>query len=111
MAISPMNSAAAAYLQPDAIRAGLSRRKMLDKVFVVVGLVLMLACLGILAVLFLDLVIDGSARFGWDFFTNFPSRRAERAPRSHPDEFPQSPVRGVRGGPRQAPLRRHEGVR
>ena len=79
MAISPMNSAAAAYLQPDAIRAGLSRRKMLDRVFVVVGLVLMLACLGILAVLFLDLVIDGSARFGWDFFTSFPSRRAERA--------------------------------
>jgi phosphate transport system permease protein len=74
-----MTSAAAAYLQPDAIRSGLSRRKMLDRVFVIVGLVLMLACLGILAVLFLDLVIDGSARFGWDFFTNFPSRRAERA--------------------------------
>jgi phosphate transport system permease protein len=79
MATNPMNSPAAAYLQPDAIRAGLSRRKMLDQVFVVVGLVLMLACLGILAVLFLDLVIDGSARFGWDFFTNFPSRRAARA--------------------------------
>lgn len=68
-----------AYLNPELIRIGLSRRKMLDQVFVVVGLVLMLACLGILAVLFLDLVIDGSARFGWDFFTNFPSRRAERA--------------------------------
>lgn len=79
MATSPMNSPAAAYLQPDAIRAGLSRRKMLDQVFVILGLVLMLACLGILAVLFLDLVIDGSARFGWDFFTNFPSRRAARA--------------------------------
>lgn len=79
MATPPMNSAAAAYLHPDAIRAGLSRRKMFDQVFVVVGLVLMLACLGILAILFLDLVIDGSARFGWDFFTNFPSRRAERA--------------------------------
>jgi phosphate transport system permease protein len=79
MATPPMNSSAAAYLQPDAIRSGLSRRKMLDRVFVVVGLVLMLACLGILAVLFLDLVIDGSARFGWDFFTSFPSRRAERA--------------------------------
>jgi phosphate transport system permease protein len=74
-----MNSSAAAYLQPDAIRAGLSRRKMLDRVFVVAGLILMLACLGILAVLFLDLVNDGSARFGWDFFTNFPSRHAERA--------------------------------
>jgi phosphate transport system permease protein len=79
MATTPMSSAAAAYLNPEAIRAGLSRRKMLDQVFVVVGLVLMLACLGILAVLFLDLVMDGSARFGWDFFTNFPSRRAERA--------------------------------
>jgi phosphate transport system permease protein len=74
-----MNSPAAAYLQPDAIRAGLSRRKMLDKIFVVLGLILMLACLGILAVLFLDLVVDGSSRFGWDFFTNFPSRHAERA--------------------------------
>ncbi|HEY0683586.1 MAG TPA: phosphate ABC transporter permease PstA [Steroidobacter sp.] len=68
-----------AYLNPELIRQGLSRRKMLDQVFVVVGLILMLACLGILAVLFLDLVIDGSQRFGWDFFTNFPSRRAERA--------------------------------
>ena len=72
-------SAAASYLQPDAIRRGLTRRKLLDKVFVIVGLVLMMACLGILAVLFIDLVIDGSQRFGWDFFTNFPSRRAERA--------------------------------
>ena len=79
MATPAMTSAAAAYLQPDAIRAGLTRRKALDKVFVIVGLILMLACLGILGVLFLDLVIDGSARFGWDFFTNFPSRRAERA--------------------------------
>ena len=67
------------YLNPDSIRTGLSRRKVLDQVFVVLGLILMFACLGILAVLFLDLVIDGSARFGWDFFTNFPSRRAERA--------------------------------
>lgn len=67
------------YLHPDSIRTGLSRRKMLDQVFVIVGLVLMFACLGILAVLFMNLVLDGSERFGWDFFTNFPSRRAERA--------------------------------
>jgi phosphate transport system permease protein len=78
MATTPINGAAA-YLHPDAIRSGLIRRKLFDKVFVLVGLVLMLACLGILAVLFIDLVIDGSQRFGWDFFTNFPSRRAERA--------------------------------
>ncbi|WP_116811309.1 phosphate ABC transporter permease PstA [Steroidobacter cummioxidans] len=67
------------YLKPDSIRTGLSRRKMLDQVFVIVGLVLMFACLGILAILFMNLVMDGSERFGWDFFTNFPSRRAERA--------------------------------
>jgi phosphate transport system permease protein len=79
MATTPMNSGAAPYLHPDAIRSGLIRRKLFDRVFVLVGLVLMLACLGILAVLFIDLVIDGSQRFGWDFFTNFPSRRAERA--------------------------------
>src|SRR5687767_1106464 len=79
MAISPTNSAAAAYLQPEAIRAGLSRRKMLDQVFVAVGLVVMLMCLLILAILFIDLVRDGSACFGWDFFTNFASRRAASA--------------------------------
>ncbi|HEY0943090.1 MAG TPA: phosphate ABC transporter permease PstA [Steroidobacter sp.] len=73
------NSQLPAYLNPDSIRTGLSRRKLLDQVFVLVGLILMLACLGILAVLFLDLVSDGASRFGWDFFTNFPSRRAERA--------------------------------
>jgi phosphate transport system permease protein len=73
------NAGVPAYLSPDSIRTGLSRRKTLDRVFVLVGLILMFACLGILAVLFLDLVIDGSGRFGWDFFTNFPSRRAERA--------------------------------
>jgi phosphate transport system permease protein len=73
------NAPVPSYLNPESIRIGLSRRKMLDQVFVVLGLVLMFACLGILAVLFLNLVIDGSSRFGWDFFTNFPSRRAERA--------------------------------
>jgi phosphate transport system permease protein len=74
-----MATAVPSYLDPEAIRSGLSRRKLMDKVFVLLGLVLMLACLGILAVLFLDLVMDGASRFGWDFFTNFPSRRAERA--------------------------------
>src|SRR5687768_16042991 len=67
------------YLNPESIRTGLSRRKMLDQVFVILGLVLMFACLGILAVLFMNLVLDGSERFGWDFFSNFPSRRAEKA--------------------------------
>ncbi|HVF18442.1 MAG TPA: hypothetical protein VNA21_16085, partial [Steroidobacteraceae bacterium] len=74
-----MSSHIAAYRNVELLREGLSRRKMLDQVFVIVGLIVMLSCLAILAVLFLDLIRDGSARFGWDFFTNFASRRAERA--------------------------------
>jgi phosphate transport system permease protein len=71
--------AIASYLSPEAMRRGLSRRKVFDQVFVLLGLILMIACLSVLAILFIDLVMDGASRFGWDFFTNFPSRRAERA--------------------------------
>lgn len=67
------------YRNVDALREGLSRRKMLDQLFVVIGLVVMLVCLTVLAVLFIDLVRDGAPRFGWDFFTHFASRNAERA--------------------------------
>jgi phosphate transport system permease protein len=69
----------AAVMTLEEIRSGLAWRKNLDKVFVVVGLVILLACLGLLALLFLDLVRDGASRFGWDFLTQFPSRKAERA--------------------------------
>jgi phosphate transport system permease protein len=72
-------SGAAAYLSSEALRRGLSRRKILDQVFVLVGLIVMSACLAVLAILFIDLVRDGAPRFGWEFFTNFASRRAERA--------------------------------
>ena len=69
----------AAVMTLDEIRSGLAWRKNLDKVFVVVGLVILLTCLGLLALLFFDLVRDGASRFGWDFLTQFPSRKAERA--------------------------------
>ena len=68
-----------AQLTLEEIRKGLAWRKQLDKVFVILGLLILLVCLGLLAILFLDLVIDGASRFGWDFFTNYPSRKAERA--------------------------------
>jgi phosphate transport system permease protein len=71
--------AAVAQLTLEDLRAGLGWRKQLDKLFVIVGLLVMIACLAILAILFLDLVRDGASRFGWDFFTSFPSRRAEKA--------------------------------
>jgi hypothetical protein len=54
------NPAMAPFLDPQIVKRGLSRRKMLDQVFVIVGLVVMLVCLAILAVLFIDLVRDGS---------------------------------------------------
>jgi phosphate transport system permease protein len=72
-------NASAAHLSSEALRSGLGRRKLFDKIFVLVGLIVMLACLAILAILFIDLVRDGAARFHWDFFTSFASRRAERA--------------------------------
>jgi phosphate transport system permease protein len=71
--------AATAHLTLEEIRKGLSWRKQLDKAFIVLGLALLFGCLGILAILFFDLVRDGSSRFGWDFFTSFPSRKAENA--------------------------------
>jgi phosphate transport system permease protein len=61
------------------LRAGIAWRKLLDRSFVVVGLLVLLACLGLLALLFADLIRDGASRFGWDFLTSFPSRKAERA--------------------------------
>jgi len=72
-------SVSAATVSPEQLRTGLSRRKLLDQVFVVAGLAVMLGCLAILAVLFIDLVRDGAPRFGWDFLTNFASRRAANA--------------------------------
>lgn len=55
------------------------RNRVIDQLFVVVGLVILFAALLTLAILFLDLVRNGAARFGWDFLTSFPSRRAAQA--------------------------------
>ena len=63
----------------EALRSGLTRRKLFDRVFVIIGLTVMMACLVLLAMLFLQLVRDGWQRFSWDFLTSFPSRRAEQA--------------------------------
>lgn len=63
----------------DSIRTGVNRRKLLDMLFVMVGMLVLFAALLTLVVLFVDLVQDGSPRFNWDFFTSFPSRNAERA--------------------------------
>ena len=61
------------------IRAGVNRRKLFDKLFVIAGLLIMFAALLVLVVLFLDLVHDGAPRLNLDFLSQFPSRKAERA--------------------------------
>jgi len=57
----------------------LKSAKLMDKVFVIAGLCILFASLLTLGILFVDLVTDGAARFGWDFVSSFPSRKAERA--------------------------------
>ncbi|MGH8131050.1 MAG: phosphate ABC transporter permease PstA [Steroidobacteraceae bacterium] len=61
------------------IRADVSRRKLLDKLFVILGLLVMFSALLVLVVLFVDLVQEGAPKLTWDFLTSFPSRKAERA--------------------------------
>jgi phosphate transport system permease protein len=72
-------SASAASLVPAQTQHVLKSAKIMDKAFVIAGLCILFASLLTLAILFLDLVSDGASRFGWDFLTNFPSRKAERA--------------------------------
>lgn len=62
-----------------AIRAGVGRRKLFDAIFVIIGLLVMIAALAVLCVLFLDLVVQGAPRLNWDFLTSYASRRAENA--------------------------------
>ena len=62
-----------------ALEQSVRRRKLFDKLFVLMGMAILFASLLTLALLFLKLVHDGSDRFGWSFFTNFPSRNALRA--------------------------------
>jgi len=61
------------------IRADVNRRKFLDQLFVLVGMLMLFSALLVLVVLFVDLVRDGAPRLNWDFVTSFPSRKAERA--------------------------------
>jgi len=72
------NLASSHLLDAHAKRA-LERNKLLDKVFVIAGLIILFASLLTLAVLFLNLVRDGAPRFGWNFLASFPSRNAARA--------------------------------
>lgn len=70
---------AATQAMSNRFHASVQRRKLFDRLFVLLGMTILFAALLTLAVLFVDLVRDGAARFGWDFFTSYPSRNAARA--------------------------------
>ena len=61
------------------IRALISKHKRWDQIFAIIGLLAMMVGVVTLIALFLDLLIDGSGRLTWQFFTSFPSRHAAEA--------------------------------
>jgi len=75
-----MNKQASALHNLDEVRAMIKRHKMNDQIFSIIGLIALMVGLLTLLVLFIDLVMDGYPKlFSWDFYTNFPSRRAASA--------------------------------
>jgi phosphate transport system permease protein len=65
--------------QVQQIRDLILRHKRWDYLFAIVGLLSMLVGILVLLALFIQLFIDGLPRFHPEFFTSFPSRRAESA--------------------------------
>ncbi|MCZ7620546.1 MAG: phosphate ABC transporter permease PstA [Myxococcota bacterium] len=62
-----------------ALRRGIRRRVLFDKLFSLFGWACLAVGLLTLAALLVDLAVDGLPHLRWDFFTSFPSRKAERA--------------------------------
>jgi len=55
------------------------RRRVIDRWFGRLGMMLTVGTLGVLALLLLNLAMNGLARIDWQFLTSFPSRRAAEA--------------------------------
>jgi phosphate transport system permease protein len=53
--------------------------KLWDQCFEWIGILATLVGLVVLCVLLADVLMDGLKRINWDFFTSFPSRKAEKA--------------------------------
>lgn len=62
-----------------AIRKLIASHKRWDLVFAVTGVLALMVGVLTFTALFVDMAIDGVPRLSWDFFTNFPSRRAGQA--------------------------------
>ncbi len=61
------------------IRADIDRRKLINSVFALVSMIVIAVALIILLGLTIKMAIQGASRINPEFFTSFPSRRAERA--------------------------------
>ncbi|PSF32659.1 phosphate ABC transporter permease PtsA [Aphanothece hegewaldii CCALA 016] len=61
------------------LRGEINQRKLVNNLFAVVGLIIILVSVLILLALILQLAINGWSRITPEFFTSFPSRRAENA--------------------------------
>jgi phosphate transport system permease protein len=61
------------------IRALIIKHKRRDLIFALCGLLALMVGVLTFVVLFVGMVIDGLPRLSWEFFTHFPSRRAEQA--------------------------------
>ena len=61
------------------IRSVIARGKRWDLIFAIVGILCLMIGLLTVAALFIDMAVKGLPRISSEFFTNFPSRRAESA--------------------------------
>ncbi|MFO7189435.1 MAG: phosphate ABC transporter permease PstA [Pseudomonadota bacterium] len=61
------------------LRAIIARHKRRDYIFAVCGILALMIGVLTFTALFADMAIKGVPRLDWDFFTNFPSRKPERA--------------------------------
>jgi phosphate transport system permease protein len=61
------------------IRALITKHKRWDLIFAIVGVLALMVGVLTFVALFAGMVMDGAHRLSWDFFVNFPSRRAENA--------------------------------
>jgi phosphate transport system permease protein len=61
------------------IRALIAAHKRWDVLFALLGLLALMVGVLTFVALFGQMLVDGATRLSWDFFTSFPSRRAEQA--------------------------------
>jgi len=61
------------------IRAMIAAHKRWDVIFALLGVFALMVAVLTFAALFGQMLIEGSPRLSWDFFTNFPSRKPDQA--------------------------------